>query len=207
MTAEYLAAMVAVAAFAYFVITGALTYRSGSHFKRIARTEQTRTCWAEARNLLVLLMREGKLDPRSETFRTFYGVTTFVLRRPDQYEEIAAALAKAFLVMEKGKERKWRHEMRAWPEEMTVVLGCINAGVDSLMLRHKGWRILAPLLVRWLGYTAAETAFGIPRRVFQRIRKRILPMAHAYLIVRDVHVRVGRLAESTARYQLAPLPA
>lgn len=203
--ADQLGALVAIAVVAYFLLTGAFIYRSGSRFKRIALTEQTRTCWAEARNLLVILMRDGKLDPRSETFRTFYGVTTFVLRRPDQYEEIAAALAKAFLVMERGKERKWRHEMKAWPEEMTVVLGCINGGVDSLMVRHRGWRILAPFLLRALGRAAFERAMAmIPKRV---VPKGVLSTIRAYFIVRDVHIRVGRLVEHMARYQMTPSPA
>lgn len=192
---EQFAVILALSSVAYLLITGVSSYRSGTYFKRIACTEQTRTCWAEARNLLVLLMRDGRLDPRSETFRTFYGVTTFVLRRPDEYEQIAAALAKAFLVLEKGQERKWRHEMKAWPEEMTAVLGFINAGVASLMVRHKGWRILAPFLVRTLGSLA-----------WRRTRK-WLALVNADAIVRDVQVRVGRLVENTGRYQLTPKPA
>lgn len=190
--ADQFAVLLAVSLISYLVITGVWSYRSGSRFKKIAQTERTRTCWAEARNLLVVLMREKKLDPSSETFRTFYGVTTFVLRRPDEYEQIATALAKAFLVQTKGHERKWRHEMVQWPEEMVAVLGCINAGVGSLMTCHHGWRILAPFIVRAVGREWARRVIGL------------IPSIDTYLTVQQVQQRVGRLVQKTGRYQLTP---
>lgn len=62
--------------------------------RHLARAERTRAYFGEARNFLMSLARQNKIDVNSATFTMFYQLHTFILRWPDRYKEISDALAE-----------------------------------------------------------------------------------------------------------------
>jgi len=68
--------------------------RSRKRYESFARVELTRFRFAEVRHELFKLVVDHELDSRSETFRRLYRMHTFILRRPDQFHEIAEELRR-----------------------------------------------------------------------------------------------------------------
>jgi hypothetical protein len=118
---------------AYFVSSAAFYRRKAAEYRRVARLERTRSVWAHARLALFDLVRHGKLDPRSATFREFYELQTVILRSPDQYEEIAMELNDKDMVSSRpGRKAPWRSEIRDWPPGMGEVLQYMIDGFEAL---------------------------------------------------------------------------
>ena len=124
------------------------------------RTERTRARWAKARNLLMQLVAEGKLDVRSQTFRRLYHLQTFVLRRPDEYKEISSELFESFADRPGDSSGvDWiRDESADWPDEMVNVFREMVGGIGGLILLHLGWRRLAPLMARMAIWATAHAS-------------------------------------------------
>lgn len=177
----------------YLLATGALSFRAARRYKCEARKDETRTHWAEARDLLVTLARDGKLDLRSETFRTFYRVQTFILRRPERYEDISRAIAEDLLAMDALPEPPWASEVPDWPEEMSLVMRYMGAGTGSLLVWHKGWRKLLPVLQKlsWL------LSKHIARRGLSRVRGYLPKPMEATLLLERAQERMFRIAGAT----------
>lgn len=144
MTGE-IALFVGLLGILYFVLTTIPVSRRVRLLKKEIAIERTRSCWAEARVQLMTLAREGKLSPHSATFRTFYGLQTFVLRRPEEYDAIARELASSFLQPGRKRETAWSSEMEEWPEEMKCVLDKMAEGTIRLVAVHATGRFLLRL--------------------------------------------------------------
>jgi hypothetical protein len=123
----------------FTVATAILDRRRAARFNRIRHTEKTRAEWAEARELLFDLVRAGKLDPRSETVRSLYGVQTFVLRRPDAYQQIARQLQKGLLTADDSPEPAWVSERDTWPAGMASVFKKMASGTRMLAFGYPGF--------------------------------------------------------------------
>src|SRR4051794_11049406 len=72
--------------------------RSRTRWQHFIRVELTRQHFADARERLFNLVRAGKLDSRSQTFRAFYQIQTYILRRPDKYTEVRDVLRTSFIL-------------------------------------------------------------------------------------------------------------
>lgn len=161
---------------AYLLVTAIPIRRRVVRLKHEVRVEQTRACWADARSQLMELAREGKLATDSETFTTFYGVQTFVLRRPEAYRDIARALASTMLSKSPGAQNSWLQEVPDWPPEMKEVVGKMKNGTDRLVAMHAGRRFLLGVVLR----IAPLAAVYLSRRVYLKLARmvqRIEPLA------------------------------
>jgi hypothetical protein len=150
--------------------------RRARKYERIAHTEQTRSAWAEARAYLLDLVRQGKLSPRSLTFRTLYQVQTFILRRPDAYGEIAVHLRDAILTGP-GEPPPWLEERQSWPKEVNEVFRRMAQGTSLLIFGYPRWgrvfqvaKLLGRLLVPAVAGTIRQWALTAVRKMGATLR-------------------------------------
>jgi hypothetical protein len=125
---------------AYLVFSGFLDRLTGRRMRMIARTETTRSHFARARQELMYLARQDQLDVSSQTFRALYDMTTFGLRRPDEYELLAEAFVKAFRSGQ-GEAPAWIAEREDWPEGIREVFAHLLRGTFDVMRYHSGWPV------------------------------------------------------------------
>lgn len=128
----------------YLAITSIPLARRVRRLKRELRMEKTRSLWGEARAGLFDLVRQDKIRMDSATFRVFYGLQTFVLRRPDAYDEISRKMGSVLntfphrVTMPDPYYVGWLSEQGEWPEEMKDVFYKMSHGTLSLMTAHAG---------------------------------------------------------------------
>lgn len=101
-------------------------------YEQAAQRERTRSHWAEARIRLFDLVRKEKLNPKSQTFREFYALQTYILRSPDDYDMISRHLQESLLVGATVQEPAWLAESSSWPGEMALVLRHMREGLAEL---------------------------------------------------------------------------
>lgn len=68
-------------------------------FKNRIRTEETRSCFAEIRNNLMLMVLNNEIDANSILFKKLYQAITFIMRSPDKYKEISDMLTVKLLTV------------------------------------------------------------------------------------------------------------
>jgi len=118
----------------YLTATAVFYLRRARWYEHAAQRERTRSHWAEARIRLFDLVRREKLNPRSDTFREFYSLQTFILRSPDDYEMISRHLQESLRVggTVQDEDPTWLTESPNWPVEMAVVLRHMREGIAEL---------------------------------------------------------------------------
>lgn len=128
-------ALVAFAWIARELIVGTYTWLSRRHIRRDLRAEKIRGLMGESRNQLVTLAIHQKIDINSETFRALYPIQTFILRRPDQYDEIADWLRRAFLSYRgtTKTEGPLDVEARVWTPEIRMSARKMAEALDLLV--------------------------------------------------------------------------
>jgi hypothetical protein len=103
----------------------------------IAR-ERTRAHFAETRRLLLQMVSEEKVRAKSTTFETLYKIQTFIMRRPDEYEPVAALFAWSILNKEHVKDGSLTAESKYWNDDIRKVVLQTAEGVDLLIEKHLG---------------------------------------------------------------------
>ena len=168
MTTAETAFVIASLAVVMLAVEIALAYRRYWRYARIAHTERTRSAWAEARDMLMTLVVEEKIDPRSATFCSLYPMMTFVVRRPDDYEEIASKLRQLMLGPQTTGKPGWMKEVAAWPKEMWPVTGRVVSGITLLMVGVPGWgRVFR--VGRWLAPVLGRLSLELPGALVRQI--------------------------------------
>lgn len=166
------ALFVGLLAVLYLVATTVPLARRVRRLKKIVRIEKTRTHWAEARDLLYTMVREGKLSSDSATFHTFCQIHTFVLRRPEEYDEISRTMASTFLAPPAaGLDNSWLAERDSWPEEMREVMNKMVAGTGALLFGHAGLRRLVVFGLKISPWLAMRIGKGAVRRIYRTAGK------------------------------------
>lgn len=102
------------------------------------RTERTIGSFAQARNNLMALALEDKIDINSSTFQSLYEINTFVMRRPDKYKEISFFLMKVILEKEDCKEGKYsiEKESKNWSPEIKIVVKETATAIGNLIFDY-----------------------------------------------------------------------
>ena len=89
--------------------------RSASYYRSIISQERVRDHFAYLRQELITLVKEDKLDINSDTFKMFYNIQTFILRRPDKYRGISEVLSDSLLLAtSKHTSSGLDDEIEAW---------------------------------------------------------------------------------------------
>lgn len=177
MVAEF-ALLLSILLMLYFGLTSIPIARRVRRLRRVRNIERTRSTWGEARQLLFQLVAEGKLDAGSATFRSLYWLQTYVMRNPEEYDEVSRTLVQALSAFSERDDivTAWaRHPMAAelagefesWPPEMQQVIGKMVEGATSLLTGHAGRSRFWIWLVR-----------SAPQRLLQqRRRPAVVPQA------------------------------
>lgn len=136
------------------------TVREADVFDRLL-SERTRNCFADIRCRLVDLAMTGKIDSHSATFTSLHAMSTFIMRRPDQYDEISSRLTMHMLFCRGQADPAISAERAAWTPEVKELVREVAQGLNLLLLHHS--RILRALvtLERWTG--AVSTTLAVAR--------------------------------------------
>jgi hypothetical protein len=123
----------------YLAVTSIPVSKRLKHLQREIQKDKIRNSWADARVIMYRLAREGKLSVHSATFAEFVRLQTYILRRPDEYQEISRLLLDSILRMDQNAKPEFQHEVDSWPEEMRDVLGYMLVGTyDLIRSRFRG---------------------------------------------------------------------
>lgn len=177
----------------YLSITSWPVARRRRRYRSLARAEAARSYWGEAREELFNLVRDGKLDIRSETFRSFNAVQTFMLRRPDAYGDIAQQLLDMITVKPSGGQPKWAGEIHDWPDEMTQILEKMGKGIGVILFGFAKRARLAALAVQVTGWMATRASSHVYGRAISLVRR--IPVVKDKT---DLLIAMNRLGELQA---------
>jgi hypothetical protein len=141
----------------------------------LVRVDRTQTNFAEVRGDLIQLALNHELDVRSTTFRLLYNLTTAIMRRPDEYTAISAALRVTFLNhMGQDVRSELTQESDDWGQGVRDVFIKLSESLDYIIfnhdlvwrtiIRHRRW--LKPVVVFVL-----QNLKWIDRTVYKRTRK------------------------------------
>lgn len=127
------------------------------------RTEQTRAHFAEIRNDLWALVREGKLSIDSQAFRRFHVLATAVVRRPDEYARIAEVAGVALINARTKPQQEPRPddpiavEALMWSPEVRAIAERLCVGI-VLLARNHSWQFrFADAIIRRTELLAARS--------------------------------------------------
>lgn len=179
----------------YLLLTGILAHRRAAFYKRQAVMEETRRLFGEARFHLMQLVRDDKLSIRSRTFRVFYGLLTFIVRRPDAYRDIAGQFREVLLAPPDARIRsEMEREMRTWPNEINCVLEPMGKGIGKLIFLYPGIGSSIAFLVRH----GPRIMWGVGRLAYRRLKR-----FSAFQVERDLLAAKSQIE----RFQVAPFTA
>lgn len=126
------------------VVVGLLARGRSKRLRHVRRREMTQRHFAEARNELMKLAVAGKIDVNSATFKRLYFLNTAIMRRPESYQEIGAALRSAILNSAEGKGTDaLRRESEGWSDEVKVAIAKTERALSNLMVIYSRlWRLM-----------------------------------------------------------------
>jgi hypothetical protein len=171
----------------YLTATAIFYLRRAKWYEHAAQRERTRSHWAEARIRLFDLVRRGKLTPKSQTFREFYSLQTYILRSPDDYQMISRHLQESLLVGGAVQDPLWLAELPSWPAEMAIVLRHMGEGIAELAACYNPTSKLSKTIQR----TAREFPLGTSTHTYSHPKR-------VRVILTEAGARVGELEKTAA---------
>lgn len=119
------------------VIVGLWVWKQRREYRHLHRVEVTQRFFGEARDALLSLVRTGKLDDKSATFRTLYHIDTYILRHPDAYPQISTVLQMAlFDNNTHSASSAFVAESRQWTPEIRHVVMRHAAALGNVIISH-----------------------------------------------------------------------
>jgi hypothetical protein len=117
------------------VVFGRYVRRLNARLEHRIRVEHARAQFADAREKLVKFAINGQIDSRSQKFRELYHAQTFIMRRPDQFDEIGKVLRTSVFATLAKDESNPGTQIRP---EIIEVLRPMTAGV-ALLIIDQSW--------------------------------------------------------------------
>lgn len=153
------------------VVIGVLAWLDSRKIRHERNSERTRRQFAEARNRLVKLAVDRRVDVNSASFKYFYQINTAFMRRPDQYREISAAVAYSFLKPDSDSpsDEELLREAKDWSPEFKKV---VRATADAM------------------GYLLLDYSFFL--RLMFRMEKKHDPHSHPFKMMRRFAAKVEK---------------
>ena len=132
------------------ILVGILVWRRSMYLKRIARTDQIRRHFAQARNGWVWLAIRGELSPENTTFHSLYALHTSVMRRTESYPELSESIWADFLDGEQHTvvHRALRLESATWDPAMRDLIRFTREGIIMIALEYLPFRHLTMRFLR-----------------------------------------------------------
>jgi hypothetical protein len=125
--------------------------------RREVREERTRAHFAACRNSLMEIARRGDVSVKSATFRMLYGVSTAVVRRREQYDDLAQVVGRAVLLPPApgGLARAVDAEQSTWTPEVRQVAQQLAEGLVMVMRDYS-------FPMRFILYTLERQGMPLP---------------------------------------------
>lgn len=152
------------------IVVGTVVWTKQKKISERVRMECAQRHFAEARNELMGLAMSGAIDMESATFALVYYINTMVMRRPDKYPEISAALAATLLSPEPTKENvAIVEESKHWTPAIKNVMNLTADAMNYIILEYsRFWRA-----VYWIEKRVdpSATPVGMIRKLADHIRE------------------------------------
>jgi hypothetical protein len=151
-------------------IVGTRVSRSRKQYQHRIREEQIRDYFAGLRQELLALALAGEIDVDSDLFQSLYRVQTFVLRRPDRYDELSKLLTKTLLIKnsEEISKTKLYKEAQQSPESVKKLIFRTGEGLFRVIFEFSTiFRIFATIEKRTREVSGTMRVIG--GRVFRHI--------------------------------------
>lgn len=129
----------------FFAILSAFELRDLRRARQHNRTSQIRTRFAVLRHELVMLGAHGAVDTHHRGFKSLYALQTHVMRRPDQYSQLAKELTQAFLSSDPSRSAAAAEELQAVsddPRYQAVLVSTGNALCELIAVHDPAYRVL-----------------------------------------------------------------
>jgi hypothetical protein len=72
-----------------------------NYYRSLYKAEHTKSFFAKARNEMMLLVSENKIDTQTDFFKGIYSLHTFVMRNPDSYSDFSREFTTAIFNIQK----------------------------------------------------------------------------------------------------------
>jgi hypothetical protein len=121
------------------LILGFLSWRKSRIWRKIEHKEVTQRFFAEARNDLMGLILREEISPNSVTFRFFYYFDTFVMRRPNDYNQISALLRYSLVSDDNSNSgiiESLIKEKKTWTPSVKQMVSKQSKALNHLMVSH-----------------------------------------------------------------------
>ena len=119
------------------IVVGLFVWLSRRRVRQSLRVERTQSQFADARNELMRLVHNGNIDTHSVTFGFFYSINTLIMRRPDEYREISAALRATFLNPSTSERNNaLQEESKHWTKEIKNAVQLTAKAMDYIILEY-----------------------------------------------------------------------
>jgi|ERR1035441_3994812 hypothetical protein len=107
------------------------------------RAENTREQFAFARNKLLKMAINKRINANELIFKDFYNLQTYIMRRPDLYPEISERLLIRIIqnLSKKDPRKNTKpYDINKYSDEMKSVVIETVKGVDLIIFDHSFWR-------------------------------------------------------------------
>lgn len=175
--------------------------RSRRKYQNTIRNERIRQHFASARRTLMELAISGEIDVDSITFKSFYSLQTFIMRRPDQYREISQLLLELVATdnSEEDSDRVKRltKESELWSDKTKDLAHFTAAGLDLIVAEYSWlYRLLSRIEERHGILTRTVKSIESVRVFWNLLRQREEQAHPGLLDLRSIGQDLTRLAST-----------
>lgn len=118
--------------------------KKAKEYESVARSERVRSYFACLRGELLQLSLSEKVSPKGEDFEFLYIMSSFVMRRPDQYQSISAFFHKLVIDINVNRKSKNKRSINFEnkPELKKLYIDFVK-GIDVLIDEY-------PIMWKWM---------------------------------------------------------
>jgi len=125
------------------IILGYQERQKTNLYRSLYVAEHTKSFFAKARNEMMRLAAENKIDTQSDFFKSMYSLHTLIMRNPDSYSDFSAGLAKAIFNIQKRNPKQLTESEKNISYMTAEAMGHIIINYSSAM------RFLFGFAKRW----------------------------------------------------------
>ena len=107
--------------------------RQTKYYYSLYNAEHTKSFFAKARNELMCLVVDGKIDTQTDFFKSIYNLHTFIMRHPDAYSDFSREFTKALLNIKNTNNRLLTESEKKISYSTAEALGHIVINYSSFM--------------------------------------------------------------------------
>ncbi len=123
--------------------------RVARKYQHLYRVEVTESHFANARNELMQLALQKKIDVNSFTFKYLYSFNTALMRRPDQFQKLSESMFKSIWRNSEtnSNENIFKKEQEQWTPEVKRVFHLTADAIGYIVVEYSGF---LRFVLKWL---------------------------------------------------------